>query len=282
MKNNIYVSTTFIKDNQSFSVALKLLKSLNITNIEIGSNHIHEKKKLDLKKYKCNFLIHNYFPVPEKKLIINIASQNERIRKSSISHIKKSIYFSKKNKAKLYTFHPGFISDPESTSSNKKNYDFIWKKKLKINSNKKAWNNMIKSLKEIIIYSNKIKFPICIETQGSIKQKDKLLMQRPNEFKKLFKLLKNYKIGINLNLAHLNLSSKAFNFNKERFISLIKDRIVAFEVSHNYGKIDNHLPLKLNTWYLKILNKNIFKKIPIILEFRNSSLRDIRNSCSMF
>ena len=36
---------------------------------------------------------------------------------------------------------------------------------------------MIKSLREIINYSKKIELPVCIETQGSIVQKNRLLLQ---------------------------------------------------------------------------------------------------------
>ena len=37
----------------------------------------------------------------------------------SLQHIKKSILFCKKINAKLYTFHPGFLSDPDGEGSGK-------------------------------------------------------------------------------------------------------------------------------------------------------------------
>ena len=40
--NNLYVSTTFIKDNQKIKIALDILKSAGIKNVELGSNHIYE------------------------------------------------------------------------------------------------------------------------------------------------------------------------------------------------------------------------------------------------
>ena len=61
-------------------------------------------------------------------------------------------------------------------------------------------------------------------------------------------------IGINLNIGHLNLASKKFNFDKIKFINEISSFIVAFECSHNFGKNDDHLPLRKNSWYWKILN----------------------------
>ena len=173
---NIFISTTFIEDGKSFIEAINKIKSLNIRNIEIGSNHKYEKRKINLKKFKCNFIIHNYFPVPKKNIILNIASCDEKIRKLSVKKIKQSIKFSKENQAKLYTFHPGFISDPISSSNNKKNLDFVWNKNFNPLPKNKAWKKMIKSLREIINYSKKLKLPVCIETQGSITQKKKLLL----------------------------------------------------------------------------------------------------------
>ena len=140
---------------------------------------------------------------------------------------------------------------------------------------------MIKSIKEIVKFSKKLKFPICIETQGSIKNKDKLLMQKPIEFKKFYKLFDPKDIGINLNLAHLNLASKAFKFDKFKFIQEIKKHVVAIEMSHNYGRIDNHLPLKKDGWYLCVVKNKDFNSIPKILEFRNTPLSEIRKSYNL-
>ena len=277
-----FVSTTFIKDNNSVFKALNLLSKKKIYNIELGSNHVWEKK-LDFKNYdRFNFCVHNYFPVPKKNLVLNLASQSNEIRKKSVSQIKKSILFSKKISANLYTFHPGFLTDPKGANKTKKNYDFLWnnKKLLKVNYNN-SWKMMVASLKEIINFAKKNKVRIAIETEGSIQAKDHLLMQKPGEFKKFFKIFKYNEIGINLNIGHLNLASKAFNFNKLKFINLYSKHIVAMEISHNYGKKDDHLPIKKNSWYWKIVTDPKFKNIPKILEFRNTNIKKIIKAYNM-
>ena len=40
---NIFVSTTFAKDDSKISDILSMCKSANISNIELGSNHAYEK-----------------------------------------------------------------------------------------------------------------------------------------------------------------------------------------------------------------------------------------------
>lgn len=274
-----FVSTTFLKDNNSIYKAIRLLKKNKINNIELGSNHCYEKNYYELKNYNANYCVHNYFPIPKKSFVINIASRNKNIRKKSLRHIKNSIKFSKKINAKLYTFHPGFLTDPDGSNLSKKNYDFLWdKKKLLASNYNKSWKLMISAIKKIIKFAQKEKVRIAIETEGSISSKNHLLMQRPYEYKKFFKIFKKKDIGVNLNIGHLNLASIAFKFNKMKFVNDISKRIVAMELSHNYGTKDDHLPIKKKSWYWKIIKSNKFKTIPKILEFRDTNIKIIKRT----
>ena len=278
IKNTPYISSTFFKDNSKLGDVLNFCKKNDILNIELGSNHRYEKNFLTIcKKYNLNYIVHNYFPIPKKSFVVNIASLNDKIRKRSISHVKRSIRFTKSINSDLYTFHPGFMEDPKSSNKSSKNYDFIWSK-LKKNNYKNVFKQMIISLKEIASYAKKKSVNIAIETEGSFKKKDLLVMQTPKEFIELFKHFKPKDLGINLNIGHLNLASKAFNFSKKNFVKLLKKYIVAVEISHNNGLEDQHLPIKNNQWYLKLLKSNDLKNALKILEFRNASIKQIKKS----
>ena len=77
--NNIFVSTTFAKDDSKISEVLKVCKNEKIYNIELGSNHTYEKNfEKIVNKYNFQFIIHNYFPVPKKSFVVNIASLNKK------------------------------------------------------------------------------------------------------------------------------------------------------------------------------------------------------------
>tara|TARA_Y100000590_G_scaffold451425_1_gene592793 strand:- start:40 stop:888 length:849 start_codon:yes stop_codon:yes gene_type:complete len=280
--NNLYVSTTFIKDGEKIKTALDILKFAGVKNVELGSNHSYETNYNYIKNYKFNFLIHNYFPTPKHDFVINIASTNKKIRERSKKQIKKSIKFYKKIKAKIYTFHPGFISDPISANKNKKNYDFLWNKKNLNNLYFSSFKHMLSSLKEIVRFAKKNKVRIAIETEGSIKKKNFLLMQRPEEYQMLFSFFKPKELGINLNIGHLNLASKAFNFSREQFVKLVRPYVVAFELSHNNRQDDQHLPLKKGEWYWKIINDPYFSRVYKILEFRNTNIKKIQNTFKLF
>jgi len=281
--NKIYVSTTFAENNSKISNVLLSCKKANISKIELGSNHVYEQdfEKI-VKKYKFDYIVHNYFPVPKKSFVVNIASLDKKIRDQSLKHVKNAILFCKKTNAKLYTFHPGFIGDPEKASNSNKNYDFIWKKNEVKKSYDTAFKNMINSLKEIVRFAKKNKVKIAIETEGSFRKKNLCLMQRPEEYKKLFYYFLPNDLGISLNIGHLNLASRAFNFSREKFVDGIKNYIVALELSHNNRLDDQHLPLKKNAWYWKIINDPFFIKTYKILEFRNTDIKKIKKVINYF
>ena len=78
------------------------------------------------------------------------------------------------------------------------------------------------------------------------------------------------------------MASKAFNFSKEKFVKMLKPYIVAFELSHNNGFEDQHLPLQKGKWYWSIINDPYFAKTYKILEFRNTNINKITKVINLF
>ena len=280
-KNNkeIFVSTTFFPDQSLLSDCLRVCKENKISNIEIGSNHRYQKDYSYISNYNFNYIVHNYFPVPKKKIIVNIASVNDKIYEESIQHIKNSILFSKKIGSPLYTFHPGFLSDPRSENNSNDNYDFVWTEKQKINNYDIAWQRMIKAINEIIQFSKVNNIKVAFETEGSTTKSKFLLLQRPEEYENIIKLYKPEELGISLNIGHLNLARKSFRFSIKNFLNLIQNYVVAMELSHNNGVEDQHLPLlDKNCWYWDIIIDKRFKKVKKILEYRNIDISQVTES----
>jgi len=229
-----------------------------------------------------DYLMHNYFPVPKNNFVINIASQNDKIIEKSIAQIKMSIDLSFEIGSLLYTFHPGFLSDPISENKKDTNYDFIFsEEKIKNNNYEISFERMVKALKHIVNYAKNKKVKIAIETEGS-RENFLAFMYQPFEYERLFKIFKNNDLGISLNLGHLNLASKEFNFPVTEFINVVKDRIVAIEMSHNDGIDDQHLPLRINEWYWPIIFDNRFKNAYKIMEFRYTTVDEIKDNINLY
>ena len=111
--SNKYISTTVFPDLTPVGEALRKLNEKGVKNIELGSIHPFEENVEEiLARYENNYLVHNYFPAPQKSLIVNIIALDEEIREQSLAHVKDRIIFSKEIKAELYTFHPGYLTQP--------------------------------------------------------------------------------------------------------------------------------------------------------------------------
>ena len=142
--------------------------------------------------------------MPKESLVINIASLNDNIFEKSLKHIKSAIDFSSRIGSDLYTFHPGFLKDPNSENKSSDNYDFCWSNNNILKSDyESSWVRMIAAMKEIIKYSEKKNIKVAFETEGSFEKSHLLMMQKPEEFERLKKIFPSSKIGINLNIGHL-------------------------------------------------------------------------------
>ena len=281
--NNIFLSTTFSPDEATLSSALDICKDNRLNSIEIGSNHCFEEDYDYLFNYDFKYLVHNYFPIPEKTFVLNVASSDNEIFQRSISHICNSIDFCERIGAELYTFHPGFLIDPRGSNISNENYDFQWDSgRLASKNYEGAWERMIAAVCEVARYARGKKVKLAIETEGSFYQRNHLLMQKPEEYERWFKLFSLDEIGVNLNIGHLNLATKAFNFKREDFIDLIADYVVAMELSHNDGIEDQHLPLEPDGWYWPLIQDERFRSSFKILEFRNSDINQIKRVLTFF
>jgi sugar phosphate isomerase/epimerase len=277
--SEFYVSTTFAGDSIKLSSLFFELQGLGITNLELGSTHAHENWDDFTSLFrKANTLVHNYFPIPKESFVLNIASACKEIRTRSVEHVFDALKFCSETESLLYTFHPGFLSDPAGASKSNANYDFKWDNS-KISKDLKhyeeCFERMLESIDLILSRSLNLGVPIAIETEGSFRRPDHLLMQRPEEYERFLKSFGGKTVGINLNLGHLPLASKVFGFKVSNFVDLISDEIVAMEMSHNDGIDDQHLPLLEFGWYWDVIFDPRFDHVKKILEFRETSLDEV-------
>lgn len=279
---NLFLSTTYLKDGTPLNEALNQCLEAGIKAVEIGSNHCFQDSYNYISQYPFQYLIHNYFPIPKESFVLNIASINDRIRRKSISHIKKAINFCSEHGVKLYTFHPGFLTDPNGANKSDNNYDFQWDEKQLQNKNyKMAKEYMYNSLDEAVKYAQSKKMTIAIETEGSLNNNNHLLMQKPDEYLEFMGKYNENDIGINLNIGHLNLAANAFDFKRQNFVDLIQNYIVAMELSENDGVEDQHLPLQQESWYWDLIYDPRFEDVFKILEYRNTPISEIVKNIHM-
>ena len=260
-----YYSTTSLSKAYSFQEILDIYDQFGVENVELGVC-LDQKlnAKLLIKKYNFNYIIHHLFPPPKDNFIINLSSANSIILKKSIAQVKKTIDFCEDNDVKLFSFHSGFRSDPNSQFK----FNFT-----KITDYETSFNIFSNSLQEILTYSEERNVKIAIEnnvladynmTEG---RNDILLMCELWEFQKLFRNSNLKKVGLLIDLGHLKVTAKSLNFDPEEFINSLKDRIIGLHVHDNNGVRDQHICINEGDWTLDILKKYFnHDDIPIINE----------------
>ena len=279
----LYVSSTFFPDRSRISDVLALCKRKGLFQIELGSNHSHDPDPVEaVRQFNCCYLVHNYFPAPREAFVLNIASLDEAVYQRSIDHIYRAIEYCERINAPLYTFHPGFLTDPKGANTDSSYYDFRFvNRRLETANYEKAFGRMLDAVYRIVPYARDCGIRVAVETEGSVTKKEHLLMQRPDEYVRFFQYFSPDDIGITLNIGHLHLASRAFGFDKKMFVEIVQEYVTAMELSHNDGEQDEHRPLIPGEWYWEIINDSRFDHVYKILEFRDTHIDSVITNLSL-
>ena len=269
----IYTSTSCLKSSKNILMVLNEYEKLGIENVELGSVHSYFNIK-ELKKFDFNYTIHNYFPPPKIPFNFNLASQDKKIKKNSISLAKKAIDLCRKIDSSLYTFHAGFVIDPKQLGS-KFNYENIPERITSITT-------FLDSVSEIIDFANIYGIRLAMEPNvvqefNLVDGKNSLLLfAELDEIEILFKFFKKTELGILLDLGHIAVTSHWLRFNREHFVKKLIKNVAAIHISNNNGLSDQHKSLTKNCWQIKVLKQ--FRGMPIILESMNLTPMQIKNN----
>jgi|SaaInlStandDraft_2_1057019.scaffolds.fasta_scaffold02697_7 sugar phosphate isomerase/epimerase len=272
----IYTSTSCLKNPKNITKVLDEYQKAGIKQVELGS--VHEYFDInELKRYDFEFLIHNYFPPPKKPFNLNLASQNKNILKKSKNLVKHAIELCGKIESPLYTFHAGFTIDPPKLGKPLPKDEFT--------ERTIAIKTYVESIDEILDFSNSTGIKIAMEPNvvqkfNLVNGKNELcLFAEIDEIHKLFKLIKNDKLGILLDLGHTAVTSHWLNFDKDDFVEKCFKKVLAIHVSNNNGLADQHKSLDENCWHASKLK--MFKHIPIILETMNLDINKIKENIKL-
>lgn len=265
----IYLSTGLL-EKKFTSDLVNHLHDLKIYNLELSSGpfekNINNFLITQYKEKNNKFLIHNYFPVPKKPFVLNLASNKKKIRNQSIKLAKNAIQLSNKIGGKFYSFHAGFLIDPSVKSLGKKIAE-----KLKITPREIAIKNFIESVKILSLYAKKYGVNLLIENNVLTKKNysrfngDPFLLTEAKETNTIMSLLPN-NVHLLLDVGHLNVTSKTLKFDRVDFIKKCNKWIRGYQLSENNGLEDQNKLVKINSWFFKYLKKNKFYSLEIKLK----------------
>jgi len=156
MINDLYISTIAFR-GQSVEAAIQVCKQEGWA-MEFSSGLPHRADMMEVYK-SCSLtrMPHNYFPAPEVPFVLNLASNNEAIRRTSIEHCKLGLRLSTQADAPFYAAHAGFCVDPNPAELGqkirvKRPYDRAV-----------HWNLFLKSVEEILKTADELGMDFLIE-----------------------------------------------------------------------------------------------------------------------
>ena len=272
----LFISTACLK-NKSIIDRVSDLSKITL-NIELSGGSQYEPRLLDklvkLKREKgFNFLIHNYFPPPEKHFILNVADTSEQTR----GFIRKTVGYVESLGIDYYSVHAGLKRDFKK-----------FKNELPYGPSGKRY-----SLNGI--YQNEIwfrkEFPeIKLALENSYPHNPNMETAFVIHIDEIVEYLES---GVNtyllFDLGHLKVSSRILDFNYIEAVELIFekyiDRVLEIHLSENQGESDKHeIVFSDSIQYLLIRdNSDLIRKknINVTIEARNYSIENIQESFNL-
>ena len=278
----LFASTTFLGTERTrVSEVVRAMRDSSLDGIELGSTHQFEEE-VDLLAirdiWRGRILTHNFFPPSaDESFVLNLAAEDTLIRAQSVAHCRYCIDVAAKLGAELYTVHPGFMAAPLEAASRRgvSHYDFTFAESRIPHD--AAFSASLESLSFLLNHAQNTGVTLAIETEGSITKPGILLMERPEEYDRLFAALPG--MMLNFNLAHTSLSAKVHGFDVADFVARFGRYFAAVELSNNDGHSDEHAALVPGSYVLSWLDR--LPDVPWILEFRNVSLADLEYSADL-
>ena len=254
----IYLSTGGFK-HLLISEIVRFLKDTGIRSLELSSGPHHKNLNEELTSLKnkgFNFVFHNYFPVPSKPFVFNLASKNRDIINLSMQHAMNAIKLSNLFDLKFYSFHAGFLIDPLPEELGK-----ISKNSSIINRNE-GLKIFINNLEKLEAFASEYDVKLMVENNVYSANTHKnfgenpLLFVDPKGAEEFLELLpKN--IGILCDFAHLKVSANTLNFSPQNFLDLINEKVIAAHLSDNDSIEDLNLHFDHNAWFFEFLRKDL-------------------------
>ncbi len=253
----IYLSTGGFHD-KTFLETSCLFSNEIIKAFELSAGKYTKDLEQDLMAVseKFNIALHNYFPVPEEPFVFNLASFNEDITSKSMKHAKKAIALAAKYGSEYYSFHAGYLLDPQVSELGQK----INKKKL--NNRSDGLRQFIKHVTELAVFAQEHGITLLIENNVISKNNfesfgcDPLLMTRSEETRFIFSQVpENVKLLIDV--AHLKVSANTLKFDPVAYLNEFSKITAAYHISDNNGLEDSNKPFTEDSWFVPHIRKDL-------------------------
>ena len=253
----IYISTGGFSDKSGYASCLDLLKS-DITSIELSAGKYDSLCEENLTSISslCNFQVHNYFPPPSEPFVFNLASSNHVVSENSTRLAKQAIKLCSKLGCEFYSFHAGFLFDPDVRRLGKK---FVAGK---LQKREFGLGLFIERVNNLALFAQEFGVNLLIENNVFSNSNSKVFEENPflmSDHKDCLYVIQNTPKNVSLlvDVGHLKVSSKTLSFSNVDFLNQTKDHTLAYHLSDNDGLSDSNKPITINSWFWPYIRKDL-------------------------
>jgi sugar phosphate isomerase/epimerase len=273
--SRVYVSTACLAGGNDVLQTLDVYAKAKLKNIELGATLSYRDGMEPhlFKRYGFDFIVHNYFPPPRERIIVNLASQDAAILQRSRRQSKDSIDFSHALGLDLFSVHAGFRIEPDE--------NFRFELNGPVAPYDPAFDTFVASVKEINAYAQAKGIRIAIENHG-MPERDlshgrnlAYMLCEAWEFERLWAAVPSANVGMLLDLGHLKVASRSLGFDKEDFMDRVKEKVFSIHVHDNNGRADEHKEVGEGSWCLDVLRRACFPRAKVVTESRELSVKQI-------
>ncbi len=253
----IYLSTGGFS-SKTFLEVSQILNFNIIIGLELSGGRYTETLEKDLSTVSKHFNIamHNYFPVPKQPFVFNLASLDNEIVGASLEHAKRAINLTAENNGRYYSFHAGYLLDPNASELGK----VIEKKQL--NDRETGLRQFINNVNRLAEYASEKGITLLIENNVISAKNfdslggDPLLMTAAAETREVFgKVASNVKLLIDV--AHLKVSAQTLGFDPVGYLKEFEEITAAYHISDNDGLEDSNQPFTEDSWFIEHIRKDL-------------------------
>ena len=180
----------------------------------------------------------------------------EAVLKNSIEHAKKAIQLTAGFGGKYFSFHAGYLLDPQPKELGRKI------KANKLNSRTDGISQFVNNVIELAAYADVFNITLLIENNVISKNNfdsfgcNPLLMAESVETKVIFNQMpRNVKLLIDV--AHLKVSANTLNFDAVEYLYEFSDITAAYHISDNNGLEDSNELFTENSWFVDHIRKDL-------------------------
>lgn len=253
----IYVTTGGVTNQPAWKTSEDFLEK-GIRGIELSGglfcpDTLSRLKKL---KSKASFHVHNYFPPPEIPFVFNLASLSPETSRQSIEHALTAIQCAVELDNPIYSFHSGFLFDPQVNELGKR----IGKRSLY--DRKKVMSHFLKNVNYLAEEAKKEGVSLLIENNvlsyNNFKEfgVDPFLMTTSEE---CVYVMENTHDTVNMlvDVAHLKVSSNSLGYNPTDMFHLCDPWIKAYHFSDNNGLSDSNEMFDEDAWFWPFMKNDL-------------------------